>query len=76
MPAAGRLRILQAGYSHRTTSIRLRADMVRKQADIGGCSVEEMSAAAGAFSRFKVFKVLKVVRVIKDNKSPFTERGI
>ena len=47
--------------------------MVRKQADIGGCSIEEMSATAGAFSRFKVFKVfkvLKVIRVIKDNKSP------
>ena len=44
--------------------------MVRKQADTGSCSVEEMSAAAGAFSRFKVFKVLKVVRVVKDNKSP------
>ena len=44
--------------------------MVRKQADTGGCSVEEMSAAAGTFSRFKVFKVLKVLNVFKKNKFP------
>ena len=48
MQAAGRLRILPAGYAHRTASIRLRADLVRKQADIGCCEVDGRSALLGA----------------------------
>ena len=52
--------------------------MVRKQADIGCCEVEERFTAAGLAGTteiryikvFKDIKVLKVVRVIKENKSP------
>lgn len=51
---------------------------MRKQADIGCCTVEERFAAARLsgiteIRDFKDFKDLKVIRVIKDKKSPFTE---
>lgn len=51
---------------------------MRKQADIGCCTVEERFTTAGLAGTteirtirvFKDIKVLKVIRVIKENKSP------